>query len=339
MVGISCIGFSSGSILLGIVTFFFKNTQSLTIASIVFLVVGSCWNFFMMKEPPRFFFRKGLISDGFKSLMAIGKQNKANITEEKLLEILRYPDAEDDTKNPFKTHIVYTAKQNSGLQNKESTLKLLFVKDTLSQIIRLISLSLLLFIVFYVSAISISDNLGSMPIQWNEIMMGFSQLLGNAVLTPYLHKLKRVKTTMILLILTFIVGGTLLLITGLNWDKPGGFLAGTPYQIISVVSGMMINIINSMLFVVYFAFAAELFDVKIRGLAVGIPGLAGKLLGTISPQISDLARKLGISILGISVAPVVIALPLVYGMRETLVTKKDKIGKRDTFSSGECERK
>ena len=183
---------------------------------------------------------------------------------------------------------------------------------------RLTSISCLLYIVFYVSSVSISDNLGLDKIQYNEMVMGVSQMIGYAVMIPYLHKIKRVKSTLWILLSIFIIGGILMGITILKLDRVGGLLHGMPYKIISVTSGILINIINSCLFTVYFAYAAELFDVSIRGMAIGIPTLTGKLLGSLSPQIADLAREYGVSILGMSVVPVCLALPLVLGMRETL---------------------
>lgn len=236
---------------------------------------------------------------------------------------MNYPYKSDESKNPFKHKIVVNEDKNSDMKPKQSIFRLLLTRDCLSQMIRLTSISCLLYIVFYVSSVSISDNLGLEKIQYNEMVMGVSQMIGYAVMIPYLHKIKRVRSTLWILLSIFVIGAILLSITILKLDRVGGLLHGMPYKIISVTSGILINIINSCLFTVYFAFAAELFDVGIRGMAIGIPTLTGKLLGSLSPQIADLARYYGVSILGMSVIPVCLALPLVIGMRETLETQEE----------------
>lgn len=304
--------------LLGLMSFIFTTADSLSFACIFLMVLGSFLNFIIMKEPPRYLFRKGKISDGFKALQYIAKKNKTGLTQNQILELMDYP---RNAKNPFKSKVVISGKEKTkDSKPQESIFKLLLAKDCLSQMIRLTSISCLLYIVFYVSSVSISDNLGLEKIQYNEMVMGVSQMVGYAVMIPYLHKIRRVRSTLYILFSIFVIGAILLSITILNLDKVGGILHGMPYQIISVTSGILINIINSSLFTVYFAFAAELFDVGIRGMAIGIPTLAGKLLGSLSPQIADLARYYGVSILGMSVIPVCLALPLVIGMRETLET-------------------
>lgn len=135
---------------------------------------------------------------------------------------------------------------------------------------------------------------------------------------PILHKIRRVKTITIILLVKLVIGGSLLLITVFKLDRDCGMLEGGAFTVLSVTGGMMINIINSALFVLYFAFASELFNIRIRGAAVGIPTLIGKAVASFAPQIADLARYYGVSILGMSVIPVCLALPLVIGMRETL---------------------
>jgi hypothetical protein len=183
---------------------------------------------------------------------------------------MNYPTSSDDSKNPFKSKIVEDVKVSKNSEEKQSVFRLLLTRDSISQMVRLTSISALLYIVFYVSSLSISDNLGLEKIQYNELVMGISQMIGYASMIPILHKIKRVRFTVWILASIFVIGAILLSITFFKLDRNGGFLEGTPYKIISVICGILINIINSSLFTVYFAFAAELFDVGIRGVAVGL---------------------------------------------------------------------
>jgi hypothetical protein len=229
LVTISFMGYAGGSVVLGLITFIFTTAHSLSLACIGFIIVGSFLNFFVMKEPPRFLFRKGKISEGFRILEQLAKINKANVSQNQILELMKYP-SNDKSKNPFKNDIVL---QNNDKTKKEepqeSMMKLLFAKENLMSMIRLTSISALLFVVFYVSSVSISDNLGDIKIQYSEIMMGVAQMLGYGVMIPVLQKLKRVKSTLYFLISIFVIGAILMGITVFKLDRPGNFLNGTPY--------------------------------------------------------------------------------------------------------------
>lgn len=112
-----------------------------------------------------------------------------------------------------------------------------------------------------------------------------------------------------------------------------------------MTAAVLINIINSAFFCVYFAHAAELFDVRVRGLGVGFSTLVGKLMGSLSPEIIDFARNHSLSTMGVSILPVLIALPVALRVRETLKEGEDDNSdineintlKTDTFNSSSMD--
>lgn len=321
MVTMSFIGYASGSLALGGLSFILTTADSLSFVCIFIMIAGSFLNFIVLKEPPRYLFKKGKISEGFKSLSHISKVNKTGLKDNQILKIMDYPFEVTPNSSPYEKNISLKITEKS--KSIFDAIKPLLNKDSLYSIVGLLSMSSLLYIVFYVSSVSVSDSLGLGKIQYNEMLLGLTHITGYALMIPTLHKLKRVKAEKIMLLIDFILGGTLLVITIFKFDRKGGFLEGTPYKIINITAAIIINIINSAFFCVFFAHAAELFDVRVRGIGVGFATLAGKLMGSFSPQIIDFGKKHALNTMGLSVVPVIIALPLVLGMRETLVEKSE----------------
>jgi len=113
LVTLSFLGYAGGSVILGLMSFIFTTADSLSFACIFLMVIGSFLNFIIMKEPPRYLFRKGRISDGFKSLHYIAKKNKTGLSKEKILELMNYPYRSDESRNPFKHKIVQSTEVDS----------------------------------------------------------------------------------------------------------------------------------------------------------------------------------------------------------------------------------
>ena len=281
MVTLSFIGYASGSLVLGGISFIFKSADELSLACIFIMIAGSFLNFVIMKEPPRYLFKKGKITQGFKALQHVSSVNKSGIQEQEILDLMNYPEGVTPQGSPFEKEI--TLKITQKKQSFIDFVRPLLTKDALYSIVALMALSSMLYIVFYVSSVSVSDSLGLSKIQYNEMLLGMTHIVGYAIMIPILHKVKRVKTEKIMLLIDFILGGVLLLITIFDLNSNGNFLEGKPYKILNISAAIAINVINSALFCVFFAHAAELFDVRVRGLGVGIATLAGKLMGSLSP--------------------------------------------------------
>lgn len=226
---ISFLGYAAGSVMLAGLSSIFTDANSLSFACIFLMVIGSFLNFVIMKEPPRYYFRKGRISDGFRVLHQIAQKNATGLSEDNILQLMNYPASPNDSNNPFKSKIVKDVKVLSDSKEKKSIFRLLLTRDCISQMIRLTSISILLYIVFYVSSVSISDNLGLEKIQYNELVMGIAQMVGYATMIPILPKIKRVKFTMWTLVSIFVIGAILLSITFFKMDREGGLFHGTPY--------------------------------------------------------------------------------------------------------------
>lgn len=193
MVTFSFVGYSAGSLVLGAISFIFTDADSLSLACIFVMMLGSFLNFVVLKEPPRFLFKKGRISEGFHSLNHISGSNKTRISQEELLHLMEYPRVlENGGHSPFesKVNLKITEKEQSFYDS----IKPLLNRDSLYSIFALVCVSSVLYIVFYVSSVSISNSLGLPKIQYNEILLGVAHLIGNSSMIPYLQKVRRVKT-------------------------------------------------------------------------------------------------------------------------------------------------
>jgi hypothetical protein len=273
------IGYASGSLVLGAISFVFKTADTLSFACVFIMIAGSFLNFIVLKEPPRFLFKNGRVSDGFKALSHIAKVNEADFSDEQLLEVMDYPKSEAGS--PYEKQLVMKLPKEE--RTFYDSIQPLLNWESIYSIIGLVSVSSLLYIVFYVSSVSVSDSLGLSKIQYNEMLLGLTHIIGYCAMIPFLHKIRRVKTAAMMLLADLVLGSFLLLITAMKLDRNGGALEGSPYKVINVTCAVIINILNSACFCVFFAHAAELFDVRVRGIGVGMATLIGKLMGSLSP--------------------------------------------------------
>lgn len=317
MVSAAFIGYASGSLLLGGITYLIKQADTLALFGIGMIIVGTFLNLIWYKETPMYFFKNGKITKMMKVLLEIAKINKVEVNN-KILQA----EMELDSINLEKYEVEVQLENQSSFWGNfcEGFKKLTTIFSNSKYFFYTVALSLessALYLIFYGASTTVSDSIGFSSIQINEIVLGISHILGYAIMIPILKKLKRVRFSILFLSIDIVLAVFLAILHLSKLDKLENGDDTTLFRYSKIACAFIINVINSSFFSVYFIHAAELFPTKIRGVGVGFGVLIGKIVGAFSTYAADYANDLGFNVMVICCSPALLALPFVFCLPET----------------------
>lgn len=165
--------------------------------------------------------------------------------------------------------------------------------------------------IFFGLSYSVQD-LGLQSVNYNGIFFGITQAVGYLTMVPFVHKMPR-KLWSIIFQSSTLVGVAIL--TVLSFYDDSDFI-----RIMRLaVSTLILTVVNSAQFPIFFSSLAELFPSKLRGTSNAIILFLSKLAGSFSPYLSTIAKNNGFHIMCGCCLLSVIALPVTFFQTETLV--------------------
>jgi hypothetical protein len=129
--------------------------------------------------------------------------------------------------------------------------------------------------------------------------------------------MKRVKTTLLLIVLQMTAALALLVLSLINVGSWVKFAE-------SMISVFWLSLPNAAAFVFLYLQIAESVPTEVRGQAVAVVLLFGKLTGSGAPYLEALAKKFNLHVVVGCALPSLLALPMNFFVEETLGAKKMK---------------
>lgn len=169
--------------------------------------------------------------------------------------------------------------------------------------------------IFYGLAYSVQE-LGLKSINYNGIFFGITQAVGYLVMIPFIHKMPRKFWTIIFQILTLFGIGILAYLSHFEDSEKIRIMR-------AAVSTLILTVINSAQFPIFFAGLSEMFPSKLRGVSNALILFLCKMTGSFSPYLSTLAKNNGYHIMVGCCLFTIISLPLTFLQTETLKEKSD----------------
>ena len=158
------------------------------------------------------------------------------------------------------------------------------------------------------------QDLGLDSINLNGTLLGLTQTIGYIIIFPVVHKLKRKLSINVLNILTLVCSVILFLLskTDKSWEVK---------MAQSLISNFGISIFSSQAYLFFIALTSESYPTEIRGAANALIFYISKLIGSTFPYFKNLSIEGGLHVMVCSTLPTLIAIPLMFLVKETLVTK------------------
>jgi len=191
-------------------------------------------------------------------------------------------------------------------------LALLFLDwNYLKSILILGSVSSSLFCVYYGMITSVQD-MGFKTVQYNGMFVGLTQALGFIFVIRFLANTRR--KAALLFIQSQLLFGAFLLVSLSFFDKNSTILL-----IEGAVSNIYISATISSQFSFLYVANSETFPTHVRGLAVGLILLTGKLIGSCAPYINLFSKHMKVHVLVGSSFPLFFSIMATMFLKETLV--------------------
>lgn len=252
-----------------------------------------------------------------------------------LIKQKRYPEAVEvlkhiakkngkDIEESFFTQLLQALKENKlesqGSSKEELSQKLTFLtkikilfgkKEFLKPLIILCMVSGSMFCVYFGMTTSVQD-LGMDSVQANGIIVGITQAGGFILVLPFLSITRRKYA--LLLIQTLMLSGAFFLVCT-SFFKSSGYIRLLEGFISSVYISSSLSALFSFLYIAN----AESFPTQIRGLAVGIILLVGKVIGSSAPYINLFSKQMKVHIMVGSSMPLFISIIATIYFRETII--------------------
>ena len=167
----------------------------------------------------------------------------------------------------------------------------------------------------YGLSLLIPAEIGLDNIYLDSILMALFEGIGYLTITFYAHKIARRKLNLTYIYSCIMVSFLLFLIqlVGLRGNIIG--------KLLETLLSVLIKMFVAMNFVLVFLYGSELFPTKLRGLAMGIALLCGRLIMSVVSQLDAMSESLGIHPNTTIVFSAMIALPFAYILPETLNKK------------------
>lgn len=172
----------------------------------------------------------------------------------------------------------------------------------------------LLNLILYTSFLGISL-LGFETIQVNTIVLSTCQLFGFIAALVFVGMISRRLSSLIGLLGILMVTLVIIAVKIFNLKETNE----QAYIIIELMVVIVLNLMSSWQFVIFFIKLGELFPPNIRGSAIGIVNLVGNMTAALSGFCIEYSEMWGFNIFFLSVLPSLIVLPLSMTLPETKI--------------------
>ena len=161
------------------------------------------------------------------------------------------------------------------------------------------------------------QDLGLESINLNGLLFGLTQAIGYLSILPFAHRLKR-KLMINLLNLVILLCAAVLFFLSKTEQTRSVKLAQ------SLISNLGISVFSSQAYVFFLAIVSESYPTEIRGAANALILYISRLLGSTFPYFKNLSIGSGLHVMVYSSLPALVAIPLMFLVKETLVSSGGK---------------
>lgn len=211
--------------------------------------------------------------------------------------------------------VVHKTDDTAGKLTMKAKLGLIFTKKMYrKQLLILCSISSAMYTIYYGMVTSVQD-LGLKSFQMNGILVGITSAVGFIIVLRFVTKYKR-KAGLLFIQSALLFGGYLLVcMSFVETSTITRLIEGG-------ISTLWISTVISSLFSFLYVTNAESFPTQMRGMAVGIILLCGKLVGSLAPYINLLSKLMKVHVLAGSTTLMFLSITLTIFLRETIQTEK-----------------
>lgn len=287
-------------------SYYFTTANSLLLFVIFSLVILLYPNFVVLKESPMWLIKQKRYREAVKVLREIAQINGRGLPD-LYFQTFHKALVEGKVISTNKAEIV------SDKFTLKDKLSMLFLNwHYLKAILILGSISSSLFCVYYGMITSVQD-MGFKTMQNNGMFVGLTQALGFIFIIRFLPTTRR--KVALLFIQAMLLIGAFLLVSLSFFEKSSMILL-----VEGAVSNIFISATISCQFSFLYVVNSESFPTHVRGLAVGLILLTGKLVGSFAPYINLFSKHMKVHVLVGSTLPVFFSLMATMFLKETLVS-------------------
>ena len=157
------------------------------------------------------------------------------------------------------------------------------------------------------------------------LLLGFTQIIGNLSIIPFINKMKRVFWATFLQILLAISALAILILSLVPQNS-------TIETAKALISTCLMSTIISAGIPLLFIFSAELFPTEIRGSATALILTVSNLLSALAPVLGSITLEYGIhQMVGCSIF-LIPSIPFVYFLKETLAIQSNKSTNKSDYN-------
>ena len=293
---------SLGVVFVNLLSFVLTSADSLLVGVFCLLCFLFYPNLVCLLESPLWLVRQKKYGQATEVLKQIGIMNNRKIPDVLLQHFLEALQG---------SQVVHKLDEMQGKLSLLGKAKLIFANPTYTkQLLILCSISSALYTLFYGMLTSVQD-LGLKTFQFNGILVGITQAMGFVVVLRFVTVHKR-KAGLLFIQSTLLFGGYLLVCMSF-WEQ-----SAVTRLIEGGISTLWISTVISSLFSFLYVTNAESFPTQVRGLAVGIILLCGKLVGSLAPYVNLFSKLMKVHVLAGSSILMFLSIILTMFLRETL---------------------
>ena len=304
--------FSFGIVFFNVATFFLKTADSLILLMIFSMIVLTSPNFINLGESPLWLIKQKRYREAVDVFKYIASVNNRSVPTEyfdgfqKALEENNFTSKADGPNQKLsilgKIRLIFREKKYR---------KSLLINSTISAS---------LFMVYYGVTTSVQD-LGFETVQYNGMLVGVTQAVGFLCVLKHLPVTKR-KPALIFIQANLLLGAFLLVC--LSFVE-----RSTPVLIVQgCISTLYMSTMISSMFSFLYVTNAEAFPTQVRGMAVGLVLLIGKLTGSAAPYINLFSKHMKVHVLVGSSVPLFLSLFLTFFIKETFTSASTQIPRK-----------
>jgi len=307
MVGFGLFSYSIGCICLNLLSFIYKDADSLIKIIAIFIILAVLPNLVFVEESPMFLYKTGRIADLVLTLERIAEINNVDLSQGYFRKQLGIQ--EQDLKDLSQERI-----QMTQTLEYDGPFAIFTSRIYNMRLLALCFQSGTIYTIYYGLTSSIGE-LGLPSIQLNGILMGCTQMIGYIAVGYFGPILPRVKASKIFMIFE-VLGGAFLLWLSLIPQS------STVMVMQSLMSTFwMTSLVSAHMSVLYIQ-NAENFPTKHRGFACAVILLFGKMCGAFSPALESLTKSMGLHVIVGCSSLALFAFPMTYLLKETLNSSK-----------------
>ena len=300
----SLASFSVGIVVLNLSTYVITTADNLLLGMILSLVVLLYPNFVCLKESPLWLIKQKRFREAVDVFQHIAKVNMRVIPEEFFERFVRA--LEENT-------LVTKAEDSNQKLTMFQKVRLIFATRKYRKVLMInCTVSTSLFVVYYGMTTSVQD-LGFQTVQFNGILVGITQAAGFLVVLRFLANTRR-KVALIFIQSNLLFGAFLLVC--LSYLEP----SKSVLVVQGLISAVYISTVISSMFSFLYVTNAESFPTQVRGTAVGLILLTGKLVGSVAPYINLFSKHMKVHVR--SSVPLFLSLFCTMFLKETFVSNK-----------------